>query len=343
MECPIYIPNPDLESKMPAFQDLTGERFSRLEVLHKDRSTKGGTRWFCKCDCGNIKSILAPNLKSGDIKSCGCLNKEFEDFTNKVFGKLTAISRDYSENRIHWFCKCECGNIKSVGASDLKRGDTTSCGCYDKERRRKSKDLTGQKFGRLTVISRHMTESRGVFWNCICDCGKEKIVNSGHLKNGHTKSCGCIQDEIFKEIVTKHGLSGSYVYKLWCSVKERCFNKNVKQYKDYGGRGITLYFDWIESPVGFIEYVSKLENFGKDGYSLDRINNNGNYEPGNLRWATQATQCRNRRVSVINIEIAREIRALKGIKTIKEIAELFGIRRGIVYDVLTNKTWREEN
>lgn len=332
---------------MPKFQDLTGQKFSRLTVIELDKSSKN-IRWLCKCDCGTIKSILPGNLKTGDIKSCGCLNKSYEDFTGRKYGRLTVIERDYTKNRVHWLCICECGTKKSVGASDLKRGDSTSCGCLKSEvtieRNRVKEDLTGQVFTRLKVLSRVLIGKNKTLtrWECLCDCGNIVNVSTSKLKTGHTRSCGCLQVEKFKEIVTKHGLRNNKGYDIWCSIKERCFNSNTKQYNDYGGRGITLHEEWINNPKDFIEYVSKLENFGEIGYSIDRVDNDGNYEPGNLRWATHEQQVQNTRRNVLNPEIVREIRNYYKDYggTYREVSELFDISIHNISGVLSNKTWK---
>lgn len=94
-------------------------------------------------------------------------------------------------------------------------------------------------------------------------------------------------------------MSKSRIYRIWAGIKTRCFNLNYLGYKDYGGRGIKMFEGWIHDFQSFYEYVSKLENFGKEGYSLDRIDNNGNYEPGNLRWATKKEQQRNTRRNIL--------------------------------------------
>jgi len=166
----------------------------------------------------------------------------------------------------------------------------------------KLKDLTGQKFGRLTVIERVENKGRYVAWKCRCDCGNEVIVRGDVLKCGRTKSCGCLHNEAAVVNVVKnhkHKKSGKKIYKIWQNMKKRCFNTNSNDYQRYGGRGITVYDEWIHNFQAFYDYVSQLPHFGEKGYSLDRIDNNGNYEPDNVRWADAKTQCRNRRSNCI--------------------------------------------
>lgn len=156
-------------------------------------------------------------------------------------------------------------------------------------------DLTGQKYGQLTVLERAENRNGRVHFKCICDCGNICVIMSKHLISGHTKSCGCLSR--FKASVRKsiHKMTNTKIYGVWCGIKRRCFNSNCSQYHNYGGRGITIYPAWIDDFQSFYDYVSTLEHFNEQGYSIDRINVNGNYEPGNLRWADWKTQCRNTR------------------------------------------------
>lgn len=158
------------------------------------------------------------------------------------------------------------------------------------------KDLTGQRFGRLTVVSKtDERKDRCVVWKCICDCGNEHFVISRSLLGGKTRSCGCLWNETKGTGRISHHMSDTKLYKKWCGMKRRCYYTSHKSYKDYGGRGITVCDEWKNDFQAFYDYVSKLPHFGEEGYSLDRINNNGNYEPENVRWTTQKEQCANRR------------------------------------------------
>lgn len=141
----------------------------------------------------NIK-MTYPDLDYSKVESY----KNGEDLTNKKFGRLTVLYRDYSIKRPYWVCKCECGNItKPIAGYSLKKGETKSCGCLQKENASKSNldNLIGKKFGYLTVIKRDTSKQWDrPHWICRCDCGniKEKSVSSGDLKSGHTYSCGCL-------------------------------------------------------------------------------------------------------------------------------------------------------
>ena len=155
-------------------------------------------------------------------------------------------------------------------------------------------DLTGQRFGRLVVINRAETrgKNRRAFWNCLCDCGKNKTIESQSLKFGRSKSCGCLHNELLAERQKKHGLlySNRRLYGIWSSMKQRCANPNRSAFKYYGGKGIKVCQEWLDFPSFHLwattsGYTEKL--------TLDRINPDGNYCPGNCRWIPDAEQHRN--------------------------------------------------
>ena len=222
---------------------------------------------------------------------------KLKDLTGQKFGRLTVIER--AENakcgKTRWLCKCDCSNEVVVQGDHLKCGLTQSCGCLGGG---KLKDLTGMKFGRLTVLERAENKGTRTCWLCKCDCGNEVTVLGEDLKSGHTQSCGCLHREQVAEFFTKHGMCRTSIYNTWCGMLARCYNSECKSYPCYGGRGIKVYPDWINDFQAFYDYVSQLENFGVEGYTLDRIDNEGNYEPGNLRWADIKAQNRNTRRNI---------------------------------------------
>lgn len=150
-------------------------------------------------------------------------------------------------------------------------------------------DLVGCKFGMLTPYEYVI----GSKWKCKCDCGNETVVSTCKLTSGHTRSCGCLKSKGYH---FTHGLGKPSTYSHWVNIKTRCFNKNHPRYNDWGGRGITMFDEWKDDFKAFHEYVISLPNYGEDGYNtIDRINNDGNYEPNNIRWATITMQNRNKR------------------------------------------------
>jgi hypothetical protein len=165
-------------------------------------------------------------------------------------------------------------------------------------------DLTGQKYGRLTVVQE--TDERRdakVVWKCLCDCGKEKFVSSHNLRSGNTKSCGCLHSESSRnnrKKATQHGHCTNGVetkeYTTWVEMRRRCRNRQRKDFKNYGGRGIKVCEEWLHSFENFLAYLKANKMYPKPiGMSIDRINNDGNYEPGNIKWSTLDEQNKNRR------------------------------------------------
>jgi hypothetical protein len=178
-------------------------------------------------------------------------------------------------------------------------------------------DITGQRFGRLVAVRYETTTNRVRLWLCKCDCGKEVTVRVAALKNGNTRSCGCLKNEATSQLLTKHKDKGTKEYTAWMHMRRRCNNHASKYYYNYGGRGIRVCEEW-DNYLIFLRDVGRAPS--KD-YSLDRIDVNGNYEPGNVRWATRKEQNNNKRNS-IRITINGET------KTLQEWCDLFGVNRG---------------
>lgn len=159
-------------------------------------------------------------------------------------------------------------------------------------------DLTGQRFGRLTVVRRAGSDKhKHRLYECVCDCGAELHVISLSLKRGTTKSCGCLRNDVTRERATTHGHSAGYKFttEFMCyrGMKKRCTNENNKSYKDYGGRGIKVCDRWLES---FENFYADMGSKPSPKHSIDRIDVDGNYEPLNCRWATAEEQVRNKRI-----------------------------------------------
>ena len=289
---------------MPAFKDLTGQRFGRLTVLSLAGKRKTRTFWHCLCDCGNEKDICVSQLTGGRTVSCGCYGKERRcgvtyDLQGQRFGRLTVLSvTDESKNGDRlWLCRCDCGNVKKVRGSCLKSGETKSCGCLAKETRikigasskgrvsSKKMDLTGQRFGLLTVISEAPKGKGGIRWHCLCDCGKQTITSTAHLRSGHSKSCGCLGLKHATEAKITHGQTKSSLYLVYRSMRSRCENKNTKGYRWYGAKGVKVCDEW----KSFSSFQKWAEESGyKKGLTIDRIDPESDYCPENCEWVTRS-------------------------------------------------------
>lgn len=176
-------------------------------------------------------------------------------------------------------------------------------------------DLTGKKFGRMYVvgISKRCKHTR---WNCLCDCGNRKEVLGCHLKSGKIISCGCASIERISALNKTHGESKTRLYSIWSGIKSRCYDKNVSRYARYGSRGITVCEEWKNNYLSFKQWA--MENGYADNLSIDRINNDGNYEPSNCRWADSQQQSNNTSTTI-------KIEYNDNIYSAKQIATLFNV------------------
>lgn len=225
----------------------------------------------------------------------------------KTFSRLTVTGSaplyidGSGRRRLKYICSCVCGGSLEVLGENLRSGHSTSCGCVqDENRRKKAKDATGRRFGRLTVlgeaekyVSPSGKEMRRV--KLRCDCGNESIAALHSLKSGYAASCGCYRTELAIGSA-RHGEARkgrpTREYRTWCNMIGRCENPNVDRYPHYGGRGISVCKKWRES---FEAFLADMGRKPSPDHSIDRKNVNGNYEPGNCRWATDSEQQQNKR------------------------------------------------
>lgn len=189
--------------------------------------------------------------------------------------------------------------------------------------------MKNKRFGRLTAIKHAgRNERNSALWLCTCDCGNEKLVAYAELKTGRTKSCGCIRRERAAQMNAKHGMSYSKEFVSWTKAKDRCFNSKHPAFHKYGGSGITMCDKWKNS---FEEFYSEL-GLCPRGHTIDRIDNNKGYEPGNCRWASKKTQSQN--------SVWPRVVTIAGVsKNISEWAAVYGISNSVIYNRLNKLMW----
>ena len=315
--------------------DLVGKRFGHLTVVSRaENNHRGNTQWNCVCDCGGKKVVLGYDLKKGRTTTCGCkaylVGKPSHSRISLVgnrYGKLTVVSLNEERSKngvLVWNCKCDCGNSFIARGGNLKSGKATHCGCLKPEFPNNFIDITGNRYGRLVAVEIASRGHGAVMWRCICDCGNEKIVPAENLRNGHTRSCGCL----LKESRRKNALSNALInrdlptdpetYRLiktaFNSMHGRCSTSYHKP-ENYHDRGIAVCDEWTTFEP-FLEWA--LENGFEQGLTLDRIDVNGGYNPDNCRWTTQKVQSNNKRTNVY-ITIDGET------KTMRQWADHFGV------------------
>jgi hypothetical protein len=237
--------------------DLTGQQFGRLTVLERAPSGAGGkARWRVRCDCSEERTVWGQALRTGRTRSCGCLRVE------------VATAALHADPR--------CGALI---------------------------DLSGQRFGRLTVLERAPNNGRIVCWRVRCECGEGRVVRGASLRSGRSRSCGCLNVELSAArlradprwgptAAVTHGLTHTPEYHALKAARLRCTNPRNRAFADYGGRRI----EYRLPPPGEAAALL-IDAIGRrpEGMTLDRIDNDGHYEAGNLRWATRSEQRRNQR------------------------------------------------
>lgn len=217
------------------------------------------------------------------------------DLTGQRFGKLTVIEKTEERTKnssIIYKCKCDCGNIVKMGSDSLRNKHTISCGCA------MGKDLTGKKFGRLTVVKRAENKGNRRMWLCECECGNIKIIPAKGLLSGKSLSCGCYQREQTSKANIEHGMTGKRLYRIWKGMKSRCYCPNKPDYHRYGALGVEVCEEWRDDFTAFEKWA--LANGYREDLTIDRIDFKGNYEPNNCRWTTQRVQARNREMAEYN-------------------------------------------
>lgn len=241
-------------------------------------------------------------------------------FPATIIAFATLLEQGANANSTHGMNMNEAAKVLATNSNTVKLGQ--NC-----------KDITGQSFGRITVLRpAGRNRFRHIMWHTICTCGNGLIVSGKSLRNGKTTSCGCYHRERMIECNTTHGKSDAPEYRAWCGMKSRTLNQNEPNHKHYGGRGITVSDRWMRS---FPDFLLDMGPRPSPKHSIDRINNDGNYEPGNCRWATQREQCNNKRSN-------RRLKYNGEHLTISEWARRFGIRPQSIIDRLDRLGWTIE-
>lgn len=195
------------------------------------------------------------------------------------------------------------------------------------------KDITGQRFGRLTVLEYAGTNNwHKSLWLCRCDCGNEKIIAGESLRRNRTRSCGCLDHEKHLSSPNRkvHGMHGTRIYRIWKGMKTRCTNTNIPDFNLYGGRGIEVCGEWLNDFQAFYDWA--MANGYSDDLTIDRIDVNGNYEPSNCRWVTIEVQANNKR----NVKLYEYN---GNIHSLSEWAAITGINRRTLYYRICISHW----
>lgn len=260
------------------------------------------------------------------------------EIAGKRFGKLVALKQVEKGGNSHqmWLCQCDCGNEKVISKTNLLQLVTNSCGCLFKEKALENFSKLTKK-GNLTPI-RYSRSGYGIF---RCDCGVEKEMRIDGFKNGHAKSCGCYGQEQSIEAMRlskiTHGMSDTRLYKIFRGMRYRCEGKNCPCYERYGGRGITVEWESFEQFQDDMEdsYNEHIKQNGAENTSINRIDNDGNYNKENCEWSTNKFQARNRRTSrVLNFNGEN--------RTLAEWSEATGLSRNVIESRIDRYGWTTE-
>lgn len=266
-----------------------------------------------------------------------------------VIGEAPSVRKPNGNFQRYAICRCECGSVKNYQPGNLKFDKQRHCGCGNKKPypRLPIEELCGGKFfGSLTLIKE--VPGKAVLGNgairmaiCRCSCGSEKEYFPQNLKKGASTSCGCKRPEKCANAKLTHGESirksinkkCSREYQTWCNMISRCENKNDNSYENYGGRGISVCERWRNSYENFLEDMGRRPR----GKEIDRFpDNDGNYEPGNVRWATKAEQARNKRTNHM-ITFQGETLCLD------DMSSKYGFRKGTVGARINKYGWSIED
>lgn len=284
--------------------EIIGQRFEKLVVKEQlnERDSDNRILFLCLCDCGTEVKVSAKRLKSKNTASCGCSRRD--DLTGQVINGIKVLKSlkhdnpDAKSKASRVLCLCpHCGKEFIIETRALKAGQK-SCGCLVSTTAFNLKP--GDKVGFWTLIkATRIGNKNGASdraWDAECICGTVKTVVERTLAKGLSTNCGCKRRERLSQRNFKHGMSSHYLHPIWCRIVAVCTNPQHPDFAYYGGRGITCLDLWLNDVVKFIsDVLSEIGERPTPKHELDRIHNHGNYEPGNLRWATKLEQQNNTR------------------------------------------------
>lgn len=259
----------------------------------------------------------------------------------KKFGKLTILSyagkSEYGDNI--WKCKCECGT-PVVNRTAAVSKPTSACPRCKRlsgpNAEKKRTQLLGQVFGKLSVLEcAGLNKFDQITWLCQCECGNQIVVRTSALTCGESRSCGCGRSEAAKKQFSIHGLYEHPLYAIWSAMKERCYNPKHPSFHRYGDRGIRVCENWLGNFELFYNWA--LINGYQSGLTLERIDNDGNYDPGNCKWATYHEQAQNKSSNRINRDQVALIRTDTRVNS--EIAKDYGVNESTISRIKARFTW----
>lgn len=282
-------------------KDITGQRFGSLVALNitENRTSNRNVIWKCQCDCGKLVDVSGSSLRKGHTKSCGCFSfrvRKYDPIPNQSYGYLTfkteaprIITPHKTIKAGYWDCICGKEVIKSY--QEVCNGSITSCGCM--KGKSGIADITNQKFDRLTALRRtDKRQTGGYLWECICECGTERLATVGALNSGQARSCGCLR----VDMNTTHGMTGTPTYSSYRSMLERIGNSKFDEwYSD-----VEIVPEWDMSKGGSFENFLKDMGERPEGTSLNRVNGSKVYGPDTCEWATLSMQSFDQKKSKVN-------------------------------------------
>lgn len=271
---------------MGKFIDLTGQVFGKWTVIQKGENKNNQIYWLCQCDCGTIRQVNGNSLRNGTSTNCGCLRKPKQDLTNQRFGKLV-VKNWLGAGK--WLCECDCGNNTEVTSYNLTSGHVEQCKqCgYKMTAQKRTEDLTGKTFGKLTVLSQVVSKnSNGPRWLCRCECGTLKEIDGSSLKQGLTQSCGCVNSR-GESLIIKILQDNNIDYQYQKTFEDCIFPQTKKKAK----------FDFFINSKYIIEY---------DGEQHFHYTNNGwcnkeNFEALRQRDLFKNQWCKDNHIPLIRI------------------------------------------